>query len=769
MDSTAEHESAILEIGKALSARAKIREPKIFHRRWWTDAVLEWSTRDEQFKVQLFRFIDVLPMLSTDEQFVRILHEYFDSVPSLPPVFRWFLRRLSTHSLVSQLGARVLRRQFLVMARRFLAGHSVEDALPVLARLWRDGCAFSVDILGEAIVSEREADAYQRQYLDALTDLHRAVSSWPSRPILERDHVGPIPRIQLSLKLSALYSQLDPIDPEGSYRQVAERLRPIVDRALALPASITVDMEQAELKDLTVYIFTRLFAEAPYRTYPHAGLAIQAYLKDSSETVDDLLAWVRRRGTPIGIRLVKGAYWDSEVIRYRQRGWPVPVFLRKAETDANYERLTEKLLTNLDLVRPALGTHNLRSLAHAQAVARTAGVAREAYEFQMLYGMAESLRAAVVDFGLRMRVYTPIGELIPGMAYLVRRLLENTSNESFMRRQHEAGDAVEALLRSPVSGNGDRPAFADASPPQVESPPSLQDEEGFCNEPHTDFSRAAARRAMSQAIDTVQQQLGQSPVYRIAGHAPPSGRVLESHDPSAPDRLVAQFRTVTPEDLDRVFDVAQRALPVWRAVAPERRAELLFKTAALIRMRRMELAAWEIFETGKPWREADADIAEAIDFLEYYGRQMIRLGTPRRLGRYPGELNHRVFSPRGIAVVLPPWNFPLAIPTGLVSAALVTGNVVLFKPSERAPMMGYHLYTLLREAGVPEDVVHFLPGGPELGRALVAHPAVHVIAFTGSKAVGLTIMAQVSQVRPGQRHLTHVIAEMGGKNAIIVD
>jgi len=207
----------------------------------------------------------------------------------------------------------------------------------------------------------------------------------------------------------------------------------------------------------------------------------------------------------------------------------------------------------------------------------------------------------------------------------------------------------------------------------------------------------------------------------------------------------------------------------WAKVPPQARAQVLFHAAGLMRQRRSELAAWEILETGKPWREADADVAEAIDFLQFYGREMIRLGTPERLGTEPGEYNQRIFQPRGLAVVIAPWNFSLAIPTGLVSAALVSGNVVLFKPSERSPMMGYHLFTLLMEAGLPEGVLQFLPGGPDVGQALVKHPKVHLIAFTGSQTVGLSIIQEASHVSVGQRHIKHVIAEMGGKNAIIVD
>ena len=263
--------------------------------------------------------------------------------------------------------------------------------------------------------------------------------------------------------------------------------------------------------------------------------------------------------------------------------------------------------------------------------------------------------------------------------------------------------------------------------------------------------------------------LGQTHTYPVAANVPCHGPTLVSMNPSQPDQVIATFPTVLPDGIDPLVREAQAHMESWRRVPAQTRANFLFRTATLMRNQRAPLTAWEILETGKPWREADADVAEAIDFLEFYGRDMCRLSQPLRLGTEPGELNHRVVLPRGLALVLPPWNFSLAIPTGLVSAALVSGNIVLFKPSERATMMGYQLYRLFVEAGLPEGVLHFLPGGPELGKRLVQHPAIQVIAFTGSQAVGVNILQEATQVAPEQRHIKHVIAEMGGKNAIIVD
>ena len=762
-------ESDIRRIGQTLAKNARHHTPGFWDHRWWTSLLLDWGTRDEQFKVQLFRFIDVLPSLQTDAQFVRMLKEYFQDLPSLPGPLKWALSRFTNHSLTAYVGTRILRRQFLKMAYTFMAGETVSQAVPTLTQLWHAGSACSLDLLGESTVSEEEADHYYTRCLQTLTQLHEVIPQWNHQPLLETDHLGSLPRINLSIKLSALYSQLDPIDPEGSYAGVAPRLRSILDLAQGLPASLTFDMEQAELEPIILRVFMRVFSEPAYQHFPHASIAIQAYLKHSNDTLDTLLAWGKQRNTPFGIRLVKGAYWDSEVIRYQQQGWPIPVYLKKPDTDANYEHLAHRILEHRAFIRPAFGSHNIRTLAVVRAMGDSLNLSPGTFEYQMLYGMAEPLRDAVMEQGFRLRVYAPIGELLPGMAYLVRRLLENTSNESFIRRQYETAESLDHLLLSPSNGNRNG---EEAMSLESQSEATSLDGDNpakFVNEPHSDYSQQNIQRNFALGLEHIAPLLGQTHSYPLPTPMPWLGPELISTNPSLPDQIIAKFPTLSPEQIDPIVQRACAHMSTWGKVPSHTRAQVLFHTAELMRQRKPDLAAWEILETGKPWREADADVAEAIDFLEFYGREMIRLGTPKRLGTEPGEHNQRIFQPRGLAVVISPWNFSLAIPTGLVSAALVAGNVVLFKPSERSPMMGYHLFMLLMEAGLPEGALHFLPGGPDVGQALVKHPKVHLIAFTGSQTVGLNIIQEASHVSAGQRHIKHVIAEMGGKNAIIVD
>ncbi len=741
---------------------AAATHPRLFDRKWWTGRLLEWAIRDEAFKVQLFRFIDVLPTLKTPAQIKRLVDEYFrqDTGPRDAggrALVRWGMRALSSAGFGAGVTADTIYAQAIQMANQFIVGAGMKEALPAVADLWTRGITHSVDLLGEAPVCEPECDAYAARYADAITSLADAAREWRPAPALEADHLGALPRAQVSIKLSALDSQFDPIDPDGCYAAVAARLRPLLRTAMQRSVAVTFDMEQYAWKDLTLGIVRRLLLEEEFRGYPHASLALQAYLRDTERDVRELIAWAKARGSPVGVRLVKGAYWDYETILHRQRGWPVPVFSHKADTDACYERLIPLLLEHAAVIRPAFGTHNLRHVAMALAEADRRGMPPQAVELQMLYGMAEPLQASVVNAGLRLRVYAPVGDLIPGMAYLVRRLLENTANESILRRQFLGSQSLDDLLRPPMP---------------TPSPPRKDRGLHFSNEPHTDFARAEARQQMAAAIASFKERLGRGPrTIDLAWPAPPGGvrSTLTSRNPARPEEVIGLVTAAAPEDVDQAVARAGAAGRAWADMPPRDRMALLSACAGLLRRRRFELAALEVFETGKGWREADADVAEAIDFLDYYSRHMRRLMHPLRLGHESGELNHLVYRPRGVAAVLSPWNFPLAIPTGLVAAALVTGNAVVFKPSERAPVTGYALVDAFREAGLPDGVLHFLPGLPEVGRRLVAHPDVPIIAFTGSKAVGLEIIAEAAHVRPGQREVKKVIAEMGGKNAIIVD
>lgn len=437
-------------IGRELWEHLARRRPSVFERRWWLDHILEWAMEDESVKVQMFRFVDVLPMLKTHESVARHLQEYFDEVRSaLPWAVRMGLDVSTPNSLLGKALSVNARTNARKMAERFIAGESVEQVLQSVAKLRKQGLAFTLDLLGEAVVSEQEAAAYQQQYLDLITGLAPLVNAWPENTTLDRDDQGWIPRCNVSLKLSALYSQFKPIDPAGTSAGVKERLRPILRAARANDAYVHVDMEHYAYKDLTLQIFKEVFLEEEFRDWPDCGIVIQAYLPEAEEDLADLLQWVQERGTPVWIRLVKGAYWDYETVVAEYRGWPCPVYTQKWQSDANFERQTKFLMQHHQWLRPAIASHNLRSLAHAMACARQMEVPDMGWEIQMLYGMAEEQQQLFSELGHRVRVYMPFGQAIPGMAYLVRRLLENTSNDSFLRHAYDTSVDVADLLRDP--------------------------------------------------------------------------------------------------------------------------------------------------------------------------------------------------------------------------------------------------------------------------------------------------------------------------------
>jgi RHH-type proline utilization regulon transcriptional repressor/proline dehydrogenase/delta 1-pyrroline-5-carboxylate dehydrogenase len=385
---------------------------------------------------------------------------------------------------------------------------------------------------------------------------------------------------------------------------------------------------------------------------------------------------------------------------------------------------------------------------------------------QMLYGMGDAEKEAVTAAGWRMRVYMPYGELVPGMAYLVRRLLENSSNDSFLRAGFVKHVPAGRLLAPPLPP-AESPVAATPGASRGESPA------GFTNEPLADFAVAANREAFAHALGRVRDACHSPPVVPvvIGGERTEPADRFDRRDPSNHERLVARVCAAAAADARRAVETVRAAQPAWQAAGVHRRADLLRAAAAIMRARRFDLAALQVFEVGKPWREADADVAEAIDFCDYYAREAERLFAPRRVD-LPGEENATTHLPRGVAVVIAPWNFPLAILCGMTAAALVTGNAVVMKPAEQSSLTGLRLFEILREAGVPAGAVAFLPGrGEELGPVLVSHPDTALVAFTGSRAVGLAInrLAAEAAPAPQSRVIKKVIAELGGKNAIIVD
>jgi RHH-type proline utilization regulon transcriptional repressor/proline dehydrogenase/delta 1-pyrroline-5-carboxylate dehydrogenase len=331
--------------------------------------------------------------------------------------------------------AKAIRTNIESMAQQFIIGDNIESALKALTKLRKKNFAFTVDILGEATVSEEEAEQYQRGYLELLQGLQREEKRWKSLGETESDlDWGHTSKLYVSTKPSSLYSQATPADFDGSIKAICERFEPILHKSKEIEAFVRIDMEQYEYKDMTLEVFRRLRSSPEFRDYPQLGIVLQSYLRDTDRDFEDLLEWAKYEGLPFSIRLVKGAYWDYETVTAKQNGWEMPIYTIKAETDAAFERQAKKILENHDICHLACGSHNIRSISAVLEMAKTLKVPENRYEFQVLYGIAEPVRKALVKVAKRVRLYCPYGELLPGMAYLVRRLLENTANESFLRQ-----------------------------------------------------------------------------------------------------------------------------------------------------------------------------------------------------------------------------------------------------------------------------------------------------------------------------------------------
>ena len=756
--------------GLEIFARMKGEAAGLFSRKNIAGTLMDWSMRNEALKVQLFRFVDVLPTLNSSQEIARHAYEYLgNGAGGLPAVVRWGVRMSPKMPWLASFAARKGVEQ---MARTFILARNGAEAIPALRKMRSWPLAFTVDILGETAVSETEADQYQARYLELIESLAREAQGWQQVKQIDCDDHGEIPRVNISVKLSALNPQIHPTDPEGGARGIAKRLRPLLLAAKQRGVFINFDMESMALKDLTFDLFMRILDEPELADYPHAGIALQAYLRHSDRDLEKLIAWAKARNRRITIRLIKGAYWDYETVLAQQRGWPIPVFQRKTDTDANYERLARRMLENQRHINCAFGTHSVRSIAACMSHAESLGLPLANYEFQMLHGMAEPIKRALVKMGCRVRDYCPVGEVLPGMSYLVRRLLENTSNEGFLRATFNEGVSPEELLRDPAdvefNGHVKTEAAAATGTGSDGNGKANMDNTHFENEPLTDWTIAANREVMQEALRKARAELGRKYPLVIGAQDAWTDAEIVSLNPARPEEVIGRVAKGSRADADAALDSARAAFSRWSRTPVEERAKVLERAGELMRQERFSLSALEVFETGKNWIESDADVAEAIDFCRFYAREMRHIAAS--MYGVPGEMSVHQYIPRGIALVIAPWNFPLAILCGMTTAALVAGNTVIMKPSEQSSVVAWRFMDILRRAGVPEGVVNFLPGpGEDVGAYLVNHPQVDLIAFTGSREVGLKIYEAAGRTQPGQKQLKHVVCEMGGKNAMIVD
>lgn len=708
----------------------------------WDEKLLDWTMANPGLRVQMFRLIDTLPALQSKAEIALHLQQYLsDESVELPAALKGILNFSDPDSFPAQTAAATMTKAVETLAYKYIAGKNIAEVIKAIARMRKEAMSFTIDLLGEAVITETEAEAYLQRYLELISQLSQTAQTWKRTEGIDLADGEELPQVQVSVKLTAFYSQFDPLDPEGSKARVCDRIRVLLRHAQECGAAIHFDMEQYEYKDLTLAILKELLTEEEFRDHTDIGMTLQAYLRDSYRDLEELIEWVKQRGNPLTIRLVKGAYWDRETIRAIQNHWHQPVYNQKAATDANFERMTRLLLENYQHVYAAIGSHNVRSQALACAIAETLEIPSHRFEMQVLYGMGDKLAKALVKRGHRVRVYAPYGELLPGMAYLIRRLLENTANSSFLRQNQEQRPIAELI-----------------APPVVEEKQTKLTEDGdktptFQNAPDTDYADVAKRTKAQEALSSVGNSLGKTYLPLIDGEYIKTEHYIDSINPSRTAELVGKVGQISLEQAERAMEAAKAAFPSWKRTSAKERADILRKAAEIMESRRHELNAWICLEVGKIIPQADGEVSEAIDFCRYYADEMERLDAGYNYD-LAGENNRYFYQPKGIAVVISPWNFPLAIATGMTVAALVTGNCTLLKPAATSSIIAAKLTEILVEAGIPRGVFQYVPGkGSQVGTYLVKHQDTHVIAFTGSRGVGCSIYADAAILQPGQKHL----------------
>lgn len=445
-------EKNIRERGKEFFTLISSEKPSLFNKGEWVGRVMDWCMKNETFKVNMFRFVDVFPYLSSGRSLTRHIKEYFGESRDVPTLLKWGARSSTLFGGISSYFLNFfIRINIKSMARQFIVGETSKEAIGNMLKLRKNGFTCILDLLGESTITEEEAIEHQKKYITLLQDLEKEQDNWHTVGSTNpKKDWGYGPKTQISVKATALYSQIKPEASEASINHILERLKPVYEQVIKMNASMCIDMESSTYKNLTLEVFKRLRSNPRYKNYPHLGIVLQAYLTETEDDAKNLIQWAKNNNLSIEIRLVKGAYWDYETVVAAQNTWIPPVWLKKKETDAAFERIGKIILENHEHCYLACGSHNIRSISAILEIAKSLNVPEDRYEFQVLYGMGEPVRKALLKIGKRVRLYCPYGDMIPGMAYLVRRLLENTANESFLRQSFVEDAKIDKLLENPA-------------------------------------------------------------------------------------------------------------------------------------------------------------------------------------------------------------------------------------------------------------------------------------------------------------------------------
>lgn len=659
-------------------------------------------------------------------------------------IVRQLAKRLGTPTVRA-----ATRQAMRVMGNHFVLGQTIEEALSragsAKGRVYR----YSFDMLGEGARTADDAARYHESYARAIDAIGRTAGN---RPLPERPGI--------SVKLSALHPRYEALSRERVMDELVPRVLELAKSAKCYDLNFTIDAEEADRLELSLEVIAAVLAAPDLAGWEGFGLAIQAYQKRAAAVIDHVAALAERYDRRLMVRLVKGAYWDTEVKRAQERGLPdYPVFTRKAMTDLNYMACADRLLAARPRLFPQFATHN--ALTVAEIVARAGNV--EGYEFQRLHGMGEALYTRLLERrpGIGCRVYAPVGGHRDLLAYLVRRLLENGANSSFVSVAADPNVPVESLLRRPqeIVGTPERARHGKLPLPRDLFGPQRANSQGVELGDATSLARLLAEvRAGGE------KQAEAAPIVdgvRLSGEARP---VVSPIDGTSVVGTVVETREA---DVARAVAAARAGARAFAATGVEARAAMLARTADLMERDRGRLLHLLQAEAGKTIDDALAELREAVDFCRFYALEAERLmAAPTLLPGPTGETNALALRPRGVFVAISPWNFPLAIFVGQVAAALAAGNTVVAKPAEQTPLVAAHAVALLHEAGVPKGALHLVPGDGRIGAALVAHPKIDGVVFTGStevaRLINRTLAAKDGPIVP-------LIAETGGINAMIVD
>ncbi len=665
--------------------------------------------------------------------------------------------------LVARSGEPVIRqavRQAVkVLGDQFVLGRTIKDAL-VRGQEYEDkGYLFSYDMLGEGARTQKDADAYFERYMSAIDAIGQAAGPFATM------HVDALYRRPgMSVKLSALHPRFEPGKEHRLDEELTPRLLSLTRAARSRGLSITIDAEEQDRLDPTLHHFAAVFTDPALDGWNGLGIAVQAYGKRAVPVLRWLRRIAERTGKRIPVRLVKGAYWDSEIKWAQERALAdYPVFVRKLNTDVTYLACVRLLLSDPKAFYPQFATHN----AHALAAAHVAG-GPATFEFQRLHGMGEALYEGVLGeggIGRPCRIYAPVGGHEELLAYLVRRLLENGANTSFVNRLADNDAPVADIIRDPVEMAERERAVAVAAPRVFPRPREIYlPRKAAAGMALTEPSvRAELLAAMTAALD---ETFDAGPI--IAGQATAGGNsaslVTCPHDRR---ERIGTVRITTPAQADAAIDSATKAQHAWNARGGAARAQILEAAADLFERDRAKLMAVIVREAGKTLDGAQGDVREAVDYLRYYAGEARRLFSgPVQLPGPTGERNTLTLNGRGVFACISPWNFPLAIFTGQVAAALAAGNTVLAKPAEQTPITAFLATRLLHEAGVPTDALHICTGSGRLGEAIVKDVRVRGVSFTGSNETAWIIQKTLAERREA---IVPFIAETGGINAMIAD